>query len=268
MTRASQLAAALLLAVAAGCSNPDPAQKLTNVVPGTGFSVHTVKSGGSDHKYSVFIPRNYNKNTKYPTVIFLHGIGEAGSDGVKSRTVGIGPAIGKRNGDFPFIVLFPQAGWDWTSQSSGQLVMDVLHDAEKSYSIDQDRVILTGMSSGGKGVWVLGARYVDVWSALVPMGSYPSYDDVQTLTRLPIWALHNDGDFIVPVGGTREMVKRIKAAGGNIKYSEFDAGGHNCWDAAYDQGELFVWLQQQRRNPANAAGGKGAGGGTAAPAKK
>jgi len=59
---------------------------------------------------------------------------------------------------------------------------------------------------------------------------------------------HNSGDFIVGVGNTRDMYKRIKAAGGNIQYKEFSSVGHNCWDEAYDQGELFAWLQKQRRN--------------------
>jgi predicted peptidase len=79
------------------------------------------------------------------------------------------------------------------------------------------------------------------------MGGYAAYDEVPKLRKKPIWALHNSGDFIVPVSGTREMVKRIKSEGNpNVHYDEFKQGGHNCWDAAYDKGELFAWLQQQR----------------------
>lgn len=238
---------ALLLFVV-GCFHSNPANSLKAMPKGTGFSVHTTWSGGEDHKYSVFVPRDYNPTKKYPTIVFLHGIGESGSDGVGCTTVGIGPAIAKRDGNFPFIVVFPQYGWDWTSDKAGQLVLDVLDDAEKQYAIDQDCVTLTGMSSGGKGTWVLGARYPDRWSALVPMAGDSSVKDVPKLTKIPIWALHNSGDFIVGVGNTRDMYKRIKAAGGNIQYKEFSTVGHNCWDEAYDQGELFAWLQMQRRN--------------------
>jgi predicted peptidase len=211
--------------------------------------VREVKNGTGSHKYSVFVPRDYNPSRTYPAIVFLHGIGEAGSDGKKSTTVGIGPAIAKRNGDFPFIVLFPQAGWNWTTKEAGQLVLDTIDDASRAYSIDRDRVLLTGMSSGGKGTWVLGARYPQTFAALVPMGGYAAYDTVATLvkSRMPIWALHNSGDFIVPVGGTRGMIKKLKEEGGNPRYTEFSAAGHNCWDAAYDEGKLFEWLQQQRR---------------------
>jgi len=216
---------------------------------GTGFSLHSIRSSGEDHKYSVFVPRDYKPTRNYPAIVFLHGIGESGSDGVGCTTVGIGPAIAKRNGNFPFIVLFPQYGWDWTTQKAGQLVIDVLNDAEKNYSIDQGCVTLTGMSSGGQGTWVLGARYPDRWSALVPMAGGSSVKDVPKLTKVPIWALHNSGDPIVMVGNSRDMYKRIKAAGGNIQYTEYDSFlNHNCWDAAYDKGELFAWIQTQRRN--------------------
>ena len=248
--RITSVVAGFVLILVTGCMNSDPGRRIRDAVPaGTGFMVREVRNGSGAHKYSIFIPRDYTPSQSYPTIIFLHGIGEAGSDGKKATTVGIGPAIAKRRGDFPFIVLFPQTGWDWTTKKAGQLVLDVLDDAANAYAIDRRRVSLTGLSSGGKGTWVLGARYADRFAALVPMGSYAAYDAVPTLveTHMPIWALHNSGDFIVPVGGTRGMIKKLKEQGARPRYTEYGAVGHNCWDKAYDEGELFEWLQEQRR---------------------
>jgi predicted peptidase len=236
-----------MLALIVGCMNADPAKKLTDVPSGKGFILRTSGGAAGKHKYSVFIPRDYTPSQKYPTIVFLHGIGESGSDGKKCTTVGLGPAIAQRNGNFPFIVVFPQTGWDWTTDRSDNIMMDALKDVEKNYSVDTSRVSLTGMSSGGKGVWALGAKHTDVFAALVPMAGYAYKDAVPKLKNMPVWALHNSGDFIVPVGGTRDMVKRLKAEGNpNVHYSEFKATGHNCWDAAYDQGDLLKWLQAQR----------------------
>ena len=246
----TSIVAGFVLILVTGCFSADPGRKINKSVPaGTGFMVREVKNGSGAHKYSVFVPRDYSPSKCYPTIVFLHGIGEAGSDGKKSTTVGIGPAIAKRKGEFPFIVLFPQTGWDWTTKQAGQLVLDVIDDAAKAYSVDRERVSLTGLSSGGKGTWVLGARYPQTFAALVPMGSYAAYDAVPPLVtaQMPIWALHNSGDFIVPVGGTRGMVKKLKEQGAAPRYTEYGAVGHNCWDKAYDEGELFEWLQQQRR---------------------
>ena len=243
----SKLLPMLLLPLIAGCFHTDPQTLLTNPKPGTGF-IHLVSNGpAGTHKYTVFVPTDYTPSRRYPTIVFLHGIGEAGGDGIACTTVGLGPAIAKRNGVFPFIVVFPQTGMDWTSTDSENIMLAALKDAESKYSIDPNRVILTGMSSGGKGTWVLGARHPEIFSCLVPMAGFSATDQVPYLTHIPIWVLHNSGDFIVGVGNSRDMVAKIKEAGGNIQYQEFDAGGHDCWDAAYDSGELFAWMQSQQR---------------------
>ncbi|HEY7087688.1 MAG TPA: hypothetical protein VH518_06330 [Tepidisphaeraceae bacterium] len=238
----------LLLGLVVGCAHEDPANELSNMPTGTGF-VHRESTGDAGtHKYTIFLPRDYSASKKYPTIVFLHGIGESGSDGIACTTVGIGPAIAKRNGNFPFIVIFPQTGFDWTTDQSEKIMLDALKDAEKNYpGIDQDRISLTGMSSGGQGTWVLGARHPEIFSALVPMGGFSATSEVPRLTKIPTWVLHNSGDFVVGVGNSREMYRLVKEAGGNIRYTEYDASGHDCWDAAYDEGELFAWLQAQHR---------------------
>ena len=197
---------------------------------------------------------------KYPTIVFLHGVGEQGGDGIQCRTVGLGPEIARRNGTFPFIVVFPQTGGDWTSDESDKRMTDALFDAEKNYSIDKDRIILTGMSSGGLGTWSLGARHPDIFSCLVPMAGWADDNDVPKLTHYPIWCLHNDGDFIVSSGNTKDMISRLESAGGHPKATIYPESGHDCWDSAYSEGELFQWMMAQRRagsSPMPAAGATG-----------
>ena len=247
MARPLRLSPLFALLLIVGCMNANPADKLTNMPPGTGFILRESDGAAGKHKYTVFIPRDYSRSQKYPTIVFLQGVGEAGSDGIGCTTVGIGPAIANRNGKFDFIVVFPQTGWDWTGERSENIMLDALRDAEKNYSIDADRVSLTGMSSGGKGTWVLGARHPEIFSALVPMGGFSAVDEAPRLTRIPIWVLHNSGDGIVGVGNTEEMLRKIQEAGGNPRSTIYPAGGHNCWDAAYDEGALFTWLKVQRR---------------------
>ncbi|HVT89041.1 MAG TPA: alpha/beta hydrolase-fold protein [Tepidisphaeraceae bacterium] len=246
MSRLLRWSPCLALLMVVGCMHANPADQLTGMPAGTGFILRTSHGEAGDHKYSVFLPRDYSASKRYPTIVFLHGIGESGSDGIGCTTVGIGPAIARRNGEFPFIVIFPQTGFDWCTENSEHIMLDALRDAEKNYAIDPARISLSGMSSGGKGTWVLGARHPEIFSALVPMGGFSATDEVPRLTRIPTWVLHNDGDFVVGVGNSREMYQQIKAAGGNIRYTEYNAGGHNCWDQAYDEGELFTWLQAQR----------------------
>jgi hypothetical protein len=45
------------------------------------------------------------------------------------------------------------------------------------------------------------------------------------------------------------MVERIKSLGGKAEMFKTDGPGHDCWEIAYGQTDLFQWLQQQRRRP-------------------
>src|SRR5512145_1336648 len=145
----------------AGCAG-DPGRRTNRAMPqGTGFQLREVKNSTSSRKYSVFIPADYKPGQRYPAIVFLHGIGEGGSDGKKCTKVGLGPAVARRAATFPFIVVFPQVKGNWKGRDKAQLVMDVLNDVKKGYSIDANRVALTGLSTGGEGTWLIGARYAD-----------------------------------------------------------------------------------------------------------
>jgi predicted peptidase len=237
----------LSIGAACGCAG-DPARRTNRMMPeGTGFQLREVKNSTGTHKYSIFIPADHKPTQRYPAIVFLHGIGEGGSDGKKCTSVGLGPAVADRAATFPFIVIFPQVKGNWKGREKAQLVIDVLDDAKKKYSIDSSRVSLTGLSTGGEGTWLIGARYPDRFAALVPMCAYSAYGVVDQLTSIPIWCFHNGGDPFVSAGGSREMCKRIERAGGDVRYTQYGAFGHNCWDRAYQEGELFSWLLGQRR---------------------
>jgi hypothetical protein len=42
------------------------------------------------------------------------------------------------------------------------------------------------------------------------------------------------------------MVEAIKAAGGDVRYSEYEGVGHNSWDRAYGEPEFFEWLLSKK----------------------
>ncbi len=199
---------------------------------------------GQSRPYSVYTPRGYDdKKKKYPTILFLHGLFEGGSNGTAMVNVGIGPAIRKNPERFNCIVVFPQAPGSWKNVDEQPIAMATLDEAMKHYAIDSGRVTLTGLSTGGVAVWQLGAKYPNRFAALAPLCAYSDYDDVPKLTKYPIWAVHNGTDPFVPAGNTHEMTKRINDAGGNARKTIFSAFGHDCWDAAYADETFVAWLQ-------------------------
>jgi acetyl esterase/lipase len=64
----------------------------------------------------------------------------------------------------------------------------------------------------------------------------------QKIAKTPVWAFHGAADPVVPVSESRKMVEALKAAGGNVKYSEYEGVRHDSWIRAYSEPEFFSWL--------------------------
>ena len=47
-----------------------------------GFHLRTVKTEQGERKYSVYVPEGYGAPRIYPVILFLHGAGERGQDGI------------------------------------------------------------------------------------------------------------------------------------------------------------------------------------------
>src|ERR1041384_5704841 len=87
----------------------------------TGFLDRTVTVSGTSYHYQVYVPANYSTQPKWPVILFLHGAGERGGDGLLQTAVGLAPAIRLAPGKWPAIVVFPQAPTDsaWVGQMAG-----------------------------------------------------------------------------------------------------------------------------------------------------
>jgi len=224
----------------------------------TGFLDLTfANDDGTTSKYVLFVPHDYSPDAKkqYPVILFLHGAGESGDDGKKQSGTGLGPALKKRAKDFPFFAIFPQASSKfpirdrWTHKSpDGQRAVAILDKTMKDYPIDAKRVYLTGLSMGGYGTWDLAAKYPDRWAAIVPVCGGGDPSKAADFKGVPCWAHHGDKDTAVPVKLSRDMVEALKKAGGEPKYTEYPGVGHNSWDAAYGNDELYKWLLEHKKS--------------------
>ena len=223
--------------------------------PKTGFIDKIYKNAdGTESPYVVFVPHGYDGKTEYPVILFLHGAGET-KGGTAPVKVGIGPAIKKQEKTFGFITIIPQAEhvktpvvkrWQEGAPDAAR-ALGMLDSVMKEYKTDSKRVYLTGLSMGGFGTWSLAAAHPDRWAAIVPICGAGDPATAEKLKSLPCWAFHGDKDTAVNVKGSRIMIEAIKAAGGTPKYTEYPGVGHNSWDAAYGDKELYTWLFEQKK---------------------
>ncbi|MBI4559149.1 MAG: prolyl oligopeptidase family serine peptidase [Candidatus Hydrogenedentes bacterium] len=213
----------------------------------TGFLNKTMVADGKERAYAVYVPRNYDRAQGWPLIVFLHGIGERGNDGLLPTDVGIGHAIRKHPERFPCVVVFPQCPglgfWDRAVSH----IEKALEQTRAEYNIDPNRIYLTGISLGGYATWMLGAKRTDVYAALMPICGGGKEEDATALAALPIWAFHGAEDDVVKPAESRKMVEAVKKAGGQIKYTEIPKAKHNSWDDAYGDAKTIQWLLKQKK---------------------
>jgi predicted peptidase len=237
----------LLLSCAGGCTGAFVASSTEHFAPQTGFMRTEIVSDGESHNMWVFIPKNYRPSDRYPAILFLHGLFEAGNGGDKVLSAGLGPVIAQDPDHWPFITLFPQSPGNWQGPDRDRLAMAALDFAMRHWSIDQDRVILAGLSFGGQGTWEIGAQHPDRFAALVPVSGPSALDAVQSLLLMPVWAFHFKDDPWVKSENSEEMCKAIDSLGGQARLTEFSGAGHDAWSLAVTESRLVQWMLQQRR---------------------
>lgn len=213
-----------------------------------GFHLRTVQTTEGERKYAIFLPDGYDPNREYPLILFLHGAGERGEDGIRPTQAGIGPNIAGRTKDFPFIVVFPQARKTWASDSAdAKAAFAALEDVLAKHKVDRSRIYLTGLSMGGFGSWRNAAAYPDLFAAIVPICGFSETDVVPKIKHLPIWTFVGDADSPRLLNSTRQLVAALKEAGASPISVEYRGVGHNSWDRAYSDPRLIGWLLQQKR---------------------
>jgi predicted peptidase len=238
--------------------------------PETGFLNRTLVIAGQTYNYAVYVPSEWNKSRKWPVVLFLHGAGERGEDGLLQTQVGIATAIRLHKERFPCIVVMPQCRrntW-WTAAEMEAQVLKALDQSMKEFKGDPNRVYLTGLSMGGYGTWDLAYKYPGKFAALAPIcgglrppgrvpapGTGPFADPnadpyalvAQKVGKTQVWIFHGGADTTVPPAESRKMNDALKAAGANVKYTEYEGVGHNSWDKAYAEPDFMPWMLSQRR---------------------
>lgn len=208
-----------------------------------GFHLRTVKTGDGERKYSVSLPPDYDGSKEFPVVMFLHGSGERGDDGIISAQVGLGSAVFGRPQDYPFIAVYPQARETWKADSEdSKAALAALDDVLKNYKADPKRVALTGLSMGGSGSWDLAAAQPERFVAVVPICGQGKVGSAAKLKSVPIWVVVGGADGRKTVINAREMTQALRDAGAKVHETEYRGVPHNSWDRAYNDPALLKWL--------------------------
>lgn len=213
-----------------------------------GFIMKSVMVHGKPKRYVVYVPPAYDPDIPMPTIVFLNGMGECGTDGLRQITVGLGSAVMADVSKWPFIIIFPQKSspdTSWKDEESTALL--TLEATQNEYNVDASRLYLTGISQGGYGVWSIGSAHKDMFAAMAPICGWGDKSMAESLVGVPIWAFHGDADSVVPVSSSHLMADYLKAAGGACQLTIYPEVDHNSWDKAYREEKLNEWFLEHQK---------------------
>lgn len=234
----------------------------------TGFLNRTLLMHGVAYRFQIYVPEDYRSNDhrRWPIILFLHGRGERGSEGMWQTQIGLPAAIRDHPERWPMLVVMPQCpqGHYWTDPDMLTMAIAALDQEGAEFHADRDRTYLTGLSLGGYGAWELARQHPQRWAAIAIAagGIFWSYapqrwkqsatlpaEYARALGRTPIWLFHGGEDPVVPEREDELMFQAFKASDGHIRLWIYQGLKHDCWSRAFDAPELPRWLLDHRRDP-------------------
>lgn len=203
---------------------------------------------GDQVNYALHVPKSYRGDRPFPLILFLHGWGDRKKSPTDRMYAEVGLPFTLKYRSIDFLVVCPQglSGIWKANGDDARKAMELLAYIQKQYRVDPKRISLTGLSSGGSGVWALAAQDPSRWAAIVPVAGSCDPDQAPPLKDLPCWCFHNRYDKGPPAQQPRQMIEALKRLGGSPLYTEYSDTNHGAWERAYVLPELYDWLSRQR----------------------
>ncbi len=224
----------------------------------------------SNQPYAIYIPYDFDESREYPLVVFLHGAYSNHRLGLR-RVFGSGNIQGPDFGTPGFAVpetdleatrYYPElkhvdylvaapyargtAGYQGIPE---QDIFDMLEDIKSKFSIDEDRMYLTGLSMGGGGTLWVGLTRPDLWAAIAPVCPAPPEDAnglAGNALNIPVHLFVGDRDRLMATAD--QWNNWFTSSGVDVEYIVYPGIAHNSWEYAYENGFIFDWFAQFERD--------------------
>jgi len=174
--------------------------------------------------YGIYIPRDYDPAEPRPLVLALH---PGGSRGPYYGTQFLRGVVAPALSDWGAIIVAPDApARSWANATSERGVLALLDDVMERYTIDRDRVLVTGFSLGGRGTWYMAARHPDLFTAAIPMAARSNRDDAEQVGDMPVFIIHARADQVVPFEPAAQLAREMDERGQTVSFMPLDGVGH------------------------------------------
>ena len=207
------------------------------------------QSGGTEYFYTIDVPESYDPARKYPVRMQLHGgVGRREDSAPQDST---GGRLAGAEQIYVLPVAWRDAPW-WTHRQTENLraILDLL---KRTYNVDENRVVLSGVSDGGTGTYYEAIRDTTPFASFLPLNGFimvlrneQSETDgdlfPNNLVNKPMFIVNGGKDPLYPTSAVDPYVAHLKKGGVDLDYRPQPNAGHDTswWPEVKDSYEAFV----------------------------
>ena len=213
------------------------------------------RSVAGDFFYELIVPETYDPDRRYQVRVQLHG-------GVMMRETGDPRGRGGRGGrgNAPLegaeqIYVLP-VGWreaPWWSRPQLENLDAILDTVKRTYNVDENRVVLSGVSDGATGLYYVAMRDTTPFASFLPLNGFLmvlANDQLMVdaelfptnLLNKPFFIVNGGQDPLYPIRNVQPFVDHLRDSGVAVDYHPRPEAGHNTawWPEMKEPFEAFV----------------------------
>src|SRR5262245_11084439 len=207
------------------------------------------RTGTSEYFYTLDVPESYDPARTYAVRVQLHGgVGRAEASAPRAGSRGRLPGAEQ-------IYLMPSAWRDAPWWSGRQIAnLDAILDAVKrTYNVDENHVVVSGVSDGGTGAYYVAMRDTTPFASFLPLNGFIAVLANETadadgelfpgnLRNKPLFVVNGGRDPLYPTSVVDPYVERLKSGGVEVVYRPQPTAAHDTswWPEIKDAFERFV----------------------------
>lgn len=214
---------------------------------------------GYDRPYWVWLPEAYDPAKSYNLIVALHGgvtgtplEAKDGSPGeymaslfveslpvaLRDQTVIVGASAGVPE-------THEAAAW-WCADGQRN-VLHFVHEVKRRVNVDENKVLVSGLSDGGSGSFGFAYRMPDAVAGYFPMIGHPLVPTadgqpvfLENLKGSNIYAFNGGKDPLYPTRITKPLYEQANSVGASIRFNEHPDLGHTVNPVIKDELKIFA----------------------------
>jgi pimeloyl-ACP methyl ester carboxylesterase len=197
---------------------------------------------GVEHNYAVTVPAGYDPARRYQVRFQLHG-GVGGRVDNKPRGNGqIGTLSGNGSGEGAgaeqfYVIPYAWSDEPWWSDDQVLNLHAIVDALKRRYNIDENRVVVAGVSDGGTGAYYVAMRDTTPYANFLPLNGYimvlangeidDGRDFPNNLRNKPLFVVNGGKDRLYPISIVEPFTRHLMRNGVQIEYHPQPDGEHN-----------------------------------------